>query len=77
MIDIMMLLFSDTYKHTHPRMYPQNQEKLVSYLVARKNMSKAFPKMVFNGLQPFLVKYLVKGFNEQFFSRPLVEVESE
>lgn len=77
MINIMMLLFSDTYKHTHPRMYPQNQDKLVSYLVARKNMSKAFPKMVFNGLQPFLVKYLVKGFNEQFFNRPLVEVEAE
>lgn len=77
MIDIMMLLFSDTYKHTHPRMYPQSQDKLVSYLVARKNMSKAFPKVVFNGLQPFLVKYLVKGFNEQFFNRPLIEVEAE
>ena len=77
MINIMMLLFSDTYKHTHPRMYPQNQDKLVSYLVARKNMSKAFPKMVFNGLQPFLVEYLVKGFNEQFFSRPLIEVMAE
>ena len=77
MINIMMLLFSDTYKHTHPRMYPQNQDKLVSYLVARKNMSKAFSKMVFNGLQPFLVEYLVKGFNEQFFSRPLIEVMAE
>lgn len=77
MINIMMLLFSDTYKHTHPRMYPQNQDKLVSYLVARKNMSKAFPKMVFNGLQPFLVEYLVKGFNEQFFNRPLIEVMAE
>lgn len=75
--NIMMLLFSDTYKHTHPRMYPKNQNKLVSYLVARKNMSEAFPEMIFHGLQPFLVDYLVKGFNEQFFNKPLEEVERE
>ena len=27
--NIMMMLMSDTYKHTHPRMYPQNLTKLV------------------------------------------------
>ena len=73
--DIMMMLFSDTYKHTHPRMYPKNLNKLVSYLTPRKNMSEAFDTMVFTGLQPFLMDYLVKGFNEQFFSLPLSEVE--
>ena len=63
--DIMMMLCSDTYKHTHPRMYPKNLNKLVSYLTVRKNMSEAFDKMVFAGLQPFMKEYLVKGFNEQ------------
>ena len=73
--DIMMMLCSDTYKHTHPRMYPKNLNKLVSYLTVRKNMSEAFDKMVFAGLQPFMMEYLVKGFNEQFFNLPLPYVE--
>lgn len=75
MIDIMMMLCSDTYKHTHPSMYPKNCERLVSYLTARKNMSEAFDKMVFVGLQPFMMQYLVDGFNRQFFDLPLDEVE--
>ena len=73
--DIMMMLMSDTYKHTHPHMYPRNLTKLVSYLTPRKNMSPAYPNMVFNGLQPFLKEYLVDGFNEQFFNKSLIEVE--
>ena len=72
--DIMMMLMSDTYKHTHPRMYPQNLTKLVSYLTPRKNMSPAFPNMVFSGLQAFMIDYLFNGFEDQFFSRPLEEV---
>ena len=75
--NIMMMLFSDTYKHTHPRMYPKNQNKLVSYLVARKNMSPAFSEMVFHGLQPFLMDYLKVGFDEQFFNKTLKYVETQ
>ena len=75
--DIMMMLMSDTYKHTHPRMYPQNLTKLVSYLTPRKNMSEAFPNMVFFGLQSFIVDYLMDGFNEQFFDKPLKYIEYE
>ena len=79
--NIMMMLFSDTYKHTHPRMYPRKEpykmRKLVSYLTARKNMSDAFPTMVFVGMQPFMIDYLIDGFNNQFFNRPLYEVEAE
>ena len=67
--NIMMMLMSDTYKHTHPRMYPQNLTKLVSYLTPRKNMSIAFPNMVFFGLQAFIKDYLVDGFRKQFFER--------
>ena len=73
--DIMMMLMSDTYKHTHPRMYPQNLTKLVSYLTPRKNMSSDFPEMVFFGLQSFIKDYLIDGFNEQFFNKSLTEVE--
>ena len=75
--DIMMMLMSDTYKHTHPRMYPQNLTKLVSYLTPRKNMSPAFPDMVFFGLQAFLTNYLVDCFNAQFFNRSIYFLEDE
>ena len=75
--NIMMMLMSDTYKHTHPRMYPQNLTKLVSYLTPRKNMSEAFPNMVFFGLQAFIVDYLIDGFQEQFFSKSLNDIEHE
>jgi len=75
--NIMMMLMSDTYKHTHPRQYPQNMTKLVSYLTPRKNMSVAFPNMVFFGLQAFIDDYLLKGFREQFFNRPLFEIERD
>ena len=75
--DFMMMLMSDTYKHTHPRMYPQNLTKLVSYLTPRKNMSDAFPHMVFFGLQPFIKKYLINDFNDRFFNRSLSAVEQE
>lgn len=73
----MSLLLSDTYKHTHPRMYPQNMTKLVSYLTPRKNMSEAFPYMVFYGLQPFILEYLVNEFNKNFFGKSSDEVKAE
>ena len=74
---IMMMLMSDTYKHTHPRQYPQNLTKLVSYLTPRKSMSPAFPNMVFFGLQPFIRDYLIDGFNKQFFNLSLQHVKRE
>lgn len=74
--DIMMMLMSDTYKHTHPRMYPQNMTKLVSYLTPRKNMSDVFPNMVFFGLQAFIRDYLIDQFDEQFFDLPIGRVEA-
>ena len=67
-LENMMMLMSDTYKHTHSRMYPKNLTKLVSYLTPRKNMSEAFPNMVFFGLQAFIYDHLVRGFHEDFFS---------
>lgn len=73
-INIMMMLMSDTYKHTHPRMYPQDLTRLVSYLTPRKNMSPAFSYMVFSGLQPFIQEYLIDGFNKQFFDLTVEEV---
>lgn len=76
MDNTMAMLLSDTYKHTHCRMYPSNMTKLVSYLTPRKAMSEQYDKMVFAGLQPFIKKYLIGIFYDNFFNLPWKEVES-
>ena len=75
--NIMSMLLSDSYKHTHMRMYPKNLTKLVSYLTPRKNMSPEFPNMVFFGLQAFIKQYLVDNFTTQFFNKPIGDVKAE
>ena len=62
----MIMLYSDSYKQCHPKMYPDNQEYLVSYLTPRKAMSEDFPKMVVYGIQPFLFEFRQSG------TRPLI-----
>lgn len=77
MFNFIAMLFSDSYKQVHNRMYNKLLTKLVSYLTPRKNMSPAFPYMVFFGLQAFIRKYLIKMFNEQFFDLDIEKVEKE
>lgn len=74
MADILAILCSDTYKQCHPRMYPENTSRLVSYWVPRRSMFGENDKMVFFGMQAFIKEYLIKGFNEQFFDKPFDEV---
>ena len=65
----MIMLYCDSYKQTHAKMYPDNQECLVSYLTPRKAMNEYFPKMVVYGIQPFL-EDMNRGFAD-FFNTPL------
>ena len=65
----MVMLYSDSYKQCHPKMYPDNQEYLVSYLTPRKAMNKDFPKMVVYGVQPFIID-MMDAFDD-FFSADL------
>ena len=65
----MIMLYSDSYKQCHPKMYPDNQEYLVSYLTPRKAMNKDFPKMVVYGVQPFIID-MMDAFDD-FFSADL------
>lgn len=71
------MLGSDTYKQTHPRMYPEGCTKLVSYWVPRKSMLNNVQNMVFFGLQGFINEVLIEQFNEGFFNRPKDEVMAE
>lgn len=77
MSQTMAMLLSDTYKHTHCRMYPSNMTKLVSYLTPRKAMSEQYNKMVFAGLQPFINRYLNGIFYDDFFNLPWEDVEKD
>ena len=65
----MVMLYSDSYKQCHPKMYPDNQECLVSYLTPRKAMNENFPKMVVYGVQPFIFD-MMDAF-DSFFAMPL------
>ena len=65
----MVMLYSDSYKQCHPKMYPDNQEYLVSYLTPRKAMNENFPKMVVYGVQPFIFD-MMDAF-DSFFAMPL------
>ena len=71
----MVILYSDSYKQCHPLLYPDNQEKLVSYLTPRKAMNPNFSQMVVFGIQSFLID-LKAGFND-FFSRDKTEIMKE
>ena len=67
----------DGYKVDHRRQYPENTQQIVSNLTARgtRRDEKTFSgKVVFFGLQYFIKEYLVKYWNEYFFSKPKEEV---
>lgn len=71
------LLLIDFYKATHAEQYPKDIKRLVSYYTPRMSRLQDTDKVTFFGLQYFIQEYLVKGFNENFFSRPKEEVMNE
>lgn len=64
----------DGYKVDHRRQYPEGTEIIVSNLTARSTRRPYTDKVVFAGLQYFVKEYLIKQWNENFFSKPLEEV---
>jgi nicotinamide phosphoribosyltransferase len=64
----------DGYKVGHIHQYPEHTEVIGSNLTARSTRRKNTDKVVFAGLQYFLKEYLIKQWNENFFSKPIEEV---
>ena len=57
-------------------MYPQNMTKLYSNLTPRKSRIKGVNEVVVFGIQHFVLEYLIKKFNEDFFfKQERLEVE--
>jgi len=61
------LLLVDSYKIHHTKMYPDGMTKLYSNLTPRKSRMNGVDKVVTFGIQHFIVEYLIKQFNEEFF----------
>lgn len=59
---------SDFYKTDHKSQYPPNTTLIYSNLTPRKSRSPKIKNMVFFGLQYFIKEYMIKQWNENFFS---------
>lgn len=71
------LLLTDFYKTIHHMCYAEGMTKLVSYWTPRMSRKENMNKVVMFGLQPFLKKYLIEYFNDNFFNRDKEEVVYE
>lgn len=63
------LLLKDFYKSTHSSMYPLGTTKIISYYTPRMTRISEDHLIMF-GLQAFIIEYLIRSFNENFFSQP-------
>lgn len=71
------LLLTDFYKTIHHMCYAPGMTKLVSYWTPRMSRKDDMDKVVMFGLQPFIKKYLIQYFNENFFQKDKETVVSE
>jgi len=71
------MLLTDFYKTIHHMCYAQGMTKLVSYWTPRMTRKEDMDKVVMFGLQPFLKKYLIEYFNENFFNKDKGSLISE
>ena len=74
MMNIAPLSQIDWYKAGHRQMYPDGTSFVFSNLTPRSSRLENVNKIVFFGLQYFIKEYLVKQWNENFFSQPVEEV---
>ena len=63
------LLLTDFQKTIHHKCYAEGLTKLVSYWTPRLSRKDNIDKVVMFGLQPFIKKYLIEYFNENFFNQ--------
>lgn len=71
------LLLTDYYKTEHNRMYPEGTTLIYSNFTPRKSRMKGVNSVVFFGLQHFILQYLIKQFNLNFFRRTWEELDIE
>lgn len=70
-------LLCDFYKISHREQYPENTQYIFSTWTPRASLLKRTDRVIAFGFQGFIKKYLIKYFNEHFFSRPKEDVVNE
>lgn len=68
------ILLKDGYKVGHKFQYPAGTTLVYANLTPRKSRNEAIQEIVFFGLQYFIKEYLVRQFDEHFFSQPKAAV---
>ncbi len=71
------LMLIDFYKADHRRQYPEGTELVYSNFTPRKSRQAENENLVFFGLQYFVKEYLIKQWNEGFFSLPKEKVVAD
>src|SRR5262245_6428712 len=71
---ILPILYKDFYKTDHRRQYPEGTEMVYSNLTARGSRIPGIERVVVFGIQYFIKDYLLRRFNDGFFSKPKAEV---
>ncbi|MCL1852798.1 MAG: nicotinate phosphoribosyltransferase [Peptococcaceae bacterium] len=71
------LLLLDYYKTTHHEQYPPGLTRIVSYFTPRATRLNGQNHLIMFGLQGFIKTYLIRAFQENFFTRPQAEVLAE
>jgi nicotinamide phosphoribosyltransferase len=71
---VLPALLVDGYKVGHVFQYPNDTEFVYSNFTPRKSYAGNSAGVVMFGLQYFVAEYLIRQFNENFFSRPEEEV---
>lgn len=61
---------TDFYKTGHKDQYPEGTEYVYSNMTARSSRMPGVDKIVFFGLQYFIIKYLEQEFSNNFFNAP-------
>ncbi|MCL1791858.1 MAG: nicotinamide phosphoribosyltransferase domain-containing protein [Peptococcaceae bacterium] len=68
------LLLLDYYKTTHHEQYPTDLTRIVSYFTPRATRLAGQNHLIMFGLQGYLKTYLIRAFQDNFFSRPRNEI---
>jgi nicotinamide phosphoribosyltransferase len=71
---ILPILYKDFYKSDHRRQYPHGTELVYSNMTARGSRIPGIDHVVVFGIQYFVKDYLIRRFNDGFFSKPKAEV---
>lgn len=77
------LTAADFYKMDHRRQYPENTQMVYSNLTARSDKLKNIPDHLFSGeitffgLQYFIKEFLIRQWNEEFFSKDIGTVTTK